>query len=141
LADIHGQGHPVIQQALATNKNLPGTPINVAELQGNNLSGTKAKTGEEKKNCIVATARGRAPIATAKHAGNFFGSDVSGKGGQTPISDRGDGRSQVHLQFPTLKEKAEKGAESGRHQLGSSAAHRPGMPQDKAGDIGRPHCS
>ena len=139
LADIHGQGHPVIQQALAANKNLPGTPINIVELYGNNLPGAKAETGEEKKKRVVATARSRVPITTAKHADNFFASDVSRKSGQTPISNRGNGRRQVHLQFPTLKKKAEEGAESGRHQLGPSAAHGPDMPQDKAGNIARPH--
>ena len=73
LADIHGQGHPVMQQALAANKNLAGTPIKVVEFEGNNFPGAKAETGEEKKNRVVATARCRAPITTAKYAGNFFG--------------------------------------------------------------------
>lgn len=126
-------------RAIAANKNLPRTPINIVELHGNNLPGAKAETGEEKKKRVVATAHSRVPITTAKHADNFFGSDVSRKSGQTLISNRGNGRRQVHLQFPTLKKKAEEGAESGRHQLGPSAAHGPGMPQDKAGNIARPH--
>jgi hypothetical protein len=76
LADIHGQGHPVMQQALTANKNFPGAPINVIEFEGNNLPGAKAETGEEKKNRVVAAACCRVPVTAAEHAGDFRGSEV-----------------------------------------------------------------
>ena len=76
LTDLHGQGHPVMQQALAANKNFPGAPINVIELQGNNLPGAKAEAGEEKKNRVVAATRCRVPVTAAEHAGDFCWSQV-----------------------------------------------------------------
>ena len=108
FAYIHRQGHPIMHQALAANEDFPGAPINIVELQCNDLPSTETETGEEKKNCMVATTRCRVPITTVEHSGDFIGSEVLRDSGQAPIGNCGDGRSQVYSQFSLLKEKAKK---------------------------------
>jgi hypothetical protein len=47
LPDIHRHGHPIVQQPLTSNEQLPGPPVNVIALEGHHLSGTQAEARQQ----------------------------------------------------------------------------------------------
>jgi hypothetical protein len=135
LPDIDRQGHPIVQQPLTSNEQLAGSPVNVIELEGHNLSGTEAEAGQQEKDGVIAAAGGGLTIAGAEHLFNLIWAQVLGYGGQAPIGNGGHRKSQINLQLPVLKKEAKEGAESGRNQLCPSGAHGRCIPQNKIRNI------
>ena len=64
-ADIHGQWHPVVQQALAANQDLAGPPIDIIKLEGNDFASAEAEAGEQEKDGVVAASSRCLPVAAS----------------------------------------------------------------------------
>ena len=91
-----------MQQPLTSNEQLAGSPVNVIELEGHNLSGTEAEAGQQEKDGVIAAAGGGLTIAGTKHTFNLIGAQVLGYRGQAPIGDGGHRKSQVDLHLSLI---------------------------------------
>jgi hypothetical protein len=128
-----------VKQSLAANKDFAGSPVDVLELESDHFPGAKTKTGEEKKDGIVAAAHPRAAVARLEHTFDLPRRDVSRHGGQLPIRyGRYRGR-QVGGQLPPLKQIPEERAESRRHLMYISDTPTLAMPQNERRNIGSFH--
>jgi hypothetical protein len=65
-----------VQQPLTSNEQLAGSPVNVIELEGHNLSGTEAEAGQQEKDGVIAAAGGGLTVAGAKHQFNSSSADT-----------------------------------------------------------------
>jgi hypothetical protein len=84
-----------VKQSFASNDNLADSPVEVIELESNDFAGAKTKTGQQKKNGVVAAAYRRSAVAGCKNTSDLVRREVLRYGGQTPVRDRKDTTGQV----------------------------------------------
>jgi hypothetical protein len=65
-----------VTQPLASNEDFAGSPVDVVELESDHFPGAKTKTGEQKKDGIVAAAGYGATVTSLEQTLNFPGSQV-----------------------------------------------------------------
>jgi hypothetical protein len=78
LSNIGEQGQAVQQTALTANDNLSSPPVEVIELEADDLSRPKAKSGEEKQDRVVASAARCRPIRGAEDTFHLLGGEDGG---------------------------------------------------------------
>ena len=67
-----------MKQPLTSNEDLAGPPVNVIELESNDLTSAKTETGEQEKNRVVAAAGRRLAVAGSQHTFDFLRNEVLG---------------------------------------------------------------
>ena len=67
-ADVRGQWQRGRLSALPPNADLPGTPVDIIQVQTNNFTGPYAEPREQKQNGIVPTADGSLLVAALQNA-------------------------------------------------------------------------
>lgn len=84
FADIWRNRHAIMPLSLAAHEKFTGSPVNIAELDGDDLRRSQPKTGHQQRHCIIAPPMFRAAPHGCQQGFHLLGRKMSGK--SLPIS-------------------------------------------------------
>src|SRR5262245_7005369 len=110
FADVGGQRQAGVPASLAPHLQLAGSPIDVIELQGEDLARPQPQAGQEEEEGAIAAGGAAVPPASTDDPFDLFGGEVLRQYGGPPLRHGRDGPGEVGLRLPAQEEESEEGA-------------------------------
>jgi hypothetical protein len=135
FADVGGQRQAGVLASLAPHLQLAGPPIDVIELQGEDLARPQPQAGQKEEDGAIAAVGAVVPLASTDDPFDLFGGEVLRQFGGPPLRHGRDGPGEVALRLPAQEEKSKEGAQGGHHHLGHGGAARASVSQEETRDV------
>jgi hypothetical protein len=118
LPDIGGQREPLPAAALAVNRDLPGRPVQVAQLQAGYLTGPQAQPGQQGENGPVAPAGQRGVVAAGQQRRHRLRAQRPGQAARTPVRHGRHRAGQLAAGMTGQEQEPQQRPQCGNHELG-----------------------
>jgi hypothetical protein len=135
FSDIPRKRQLVVPVALAPNRDLAGTPIDVGDLQRRCLRGTQPEPGQDSQDGEVSAPDRTTPITAVEQPGHLVGGDPLGNAGQLPARHRRHRTDQTVRRQPGHLQVAQELAQPGDDRLGRPDRAPTGLRQHEATDL------
>lgn len=100
FANVRRDRHAVVPLAFASNDEFTGAPVDIVELDSNDLLRPKAQTGKQKHHGVVTSAELGVASDGSENGLHLFRRDMTGKPGRRAVRHFRDAERQVRKRQP-----------------------------------------